>query len=218
MVCQGEQEKADETKDRPWQYGKDTPYYSEKDKNGPTDNRNGLEQGLSASIYFLTSSISTKMSTSSPTTTPPVSSTLFHVRPKSLRLIFAVPVAPRLKFPQGSLTSWVGPPAFQVSARVTPCIVRSPVTFNRSGPSFVTFFETKLMVGYLATSKKSAALRCSSLLAWPVFTEAASMVSSTFKLEISLSSIVTAPFALVKSPFTLETMRWRTLNWKLECS
>ena len=80
MVYQGEQEKADETKDRPWQYGKDTPYYSEKDKNGPTDNRNGLEQGLSASIYFLTSSISTKMSTSSPTTTPPVSSALFHAR------------------------------------------------------------------------------------------------------------------------------------------
>ena len=101
--------------------------------------------------HFLTSSTSMVIFTSSPTTRPPVSNTLFHVIPKSLRLIFAVAVAPRLKLPHGSFTSGVGPSTSTVISRVTPRMVRSPTTFNLFVSVLVTFLETKarpLLEGY----------------------------------------------------------------------
>ncbi len=56
---------------------------------------------------FCTSSTSMVISTSSPTRNPPLSSTAFQMRPKSLRSIRAFAVAPRLHSPLGSLISGV---------------------------------------------------------------------------------------------------------------
>ncbi|GIV86355.1 MAG: hypothetical protein KatS3mg054_0384 [Chloroflexus sp.] len=51
----------------------------------------------------LTISISISIVTSSPTSTPPVSSATFQVKPQSLRLIFVVALKPALIVPQGDL-------------------------------------------------------------------------------------------------------------------
>jgi hypothetical protein len=78
--------------------------------------------------YCLMASTSIEIATSSPTITPPASSALFHVKPKSLRLIFVVAEAP----------AWVLPPietgapddsTSSTTGLVMPCNVRSPVTF-----------------------------------------------------------------------------------------
>lgn len=87
------------------------------------------------------------MFTSSPTTSPPLSNTLLHVRSKSLRLSFVVAVAPRLKLPRGSFTSGVGPSTSTVISLVTPWMVRSPTTFNLFVSVLITLLETKIMVG-----------------------------------------------------------------------
>ena len=67
----------------------------------------------------------------------------------------------------------------RVTGFVTPRMVRSPVTLMAPSLPGTTFVDLKVMVGYLATSKKSADLRCASRFASRVSTEAASMVTST---------------------------------------
>src|SRR6185369_9961903 len=136
-------------------------------------------------------SISRLISTSSPTITPPVSRVLFQVKPKSFLLILVVAEAPFLIFPHGSLLSTEGPSTSSTTSLVTPCRDRSPVTFSLSLPALATFFETKVIVGYLATSKKSALRRCSSLFCTLVLMELVSMVTCTVDFVMSLSSIST---------------------------
>src|SRR5581483_11966881 len=79
---------------------------------------------------------SNEILTSSPTRTPPASSATFQVSPNSLRLILVVAVAPMRRLPQGSRVSGVGPSTFSFTSRVTPRIVRSPVTSCSSPPGF----------------------------------------------------------------------------------
>src|SRR6185503_16587913 len=73
---------------------------------------------------FSMPSTSSSSSTSSPTRTPPLSSALFQLRPKSLRLI--VPRAAKLatRVPHGDLSA-PRYSTFSVTALVTPRIVRS---------------------------------------------------------------------------------------------
>ena len=54
-------------------------------------------------------------------------------------------------------------------------------------PALVMEVDLKVMVGNLATSKKSGDLRCSSRLGSVVLTEVASMVASTDDLVMSAS-------------------------------
>src|SRR5262245_33073050 len=74
-------------------------------------------------FFWLSSRFSSTV-ISSPTTTPPVSSALFQVRPKSLRLIVVVAVAPRLVLPHGSLIASAVRVVARVTSLVTPCTVR----------------------------------------------------------------------------------------------
>lgn len=70
------------------------------------------------------------------------------------------------------------------TARVTPRIVRSPITSHRSrraGLPGSTRVPRNVMVGYVATSKKSAEHRCSSRFLMPVSIEAASIRTSILR-------------------------------------
>src|SRR5258707_15739497 len=60
-------------------------------------------------IQAFTNSTSSVMVTSSPTRIPPVSSAVFQVKPKSLRLIFVVADTAIRVLPQGSFAGGVGP-------------------------------------------------------------------------------------------------------------
>ena len=44
------------------------------------------------------------------------------------------------------------------------------------------------------------------------------MVTSTLSVAMSSPSTVAVPLNLLKVPVTLETVRWRILNWMLEWS
>ena len=76
------------------------------------------------------------------------------VMPKLDRMIVVVAEMPRCDLPFGSLKGGVGPSTSRTASFVTPCIVRSPVTFNLPVPAASTFVDLKVIVGYLATSKK----------------------------------------------------------------
>src|SRR5215469_7902248 len=105
--------------------------------------------------YFLIASTSIEIATSSPTITPPVSSGWFHTMPKSLRLIRVVADAPARVLPIGSV---IAAPLLSTSSTtglVTPCSVRSPVTFHLFGPSASTLVDLKVMVGNLSTSRNA---------------------------------------------------------------
>src|ERR1035437_10110456 len=78
----------------------------------------------------LMNSTSRVMPMSSPTSTPPVSSAEFQVRPKSFRLILVVAERPMRVLPQGSLPGALGPSTAKVTGLVMPCMVRSPFTFE----------------------------------------------------------------------------------------
>jgi len=96
-------------------------------------------------------------------------------------------------------------------------MVRSPVTLNLPLPDFSIFVDLKVMVGYLATSKKSGDLRCPSRFGSCVSIVLASMVSSIVLLVGVLSSRLTVPATLSKRPFTVDTIMWRTENSVDEC-
>src|SRR5271154_2008199 len=108
--------------------------------------------------YFLIASTSIEIATSSPTTTPPVSSALFQVRPKSLRLIFVLAEAPACR-PPITLTGAPDDSTSSTTGLVTPCSLRSPVTLDLPGPAASTLVDLNVIVGYLATSRKSGLLR-----------------------------------------------------------
>src|SRR3972149_2660267 len=78
-------------------------------------------------------SISSLIKTSSPTTTPPLSRTLFQFMPNSFRFNFPSAVNPARVFPHGSLVTPLKLP-FRVISLVTPKRVRSP-TARYSSPS-----------------------------------------------------------------------------------
>src|SRR5439155_16010407 len=81
--------------------------------------------------------MSNLMVTASPTSRPPASRAAFQVSPKSFRLIRFVAESPIRVFPHGSFCAGLGPSTSKTTLRVTPRIVRSPLTF--SSPS--AFFD-----------------------------------------------------------------------------
>src|ERR1700676_4494843 len=170
----------------------------------------------SAAGAFCINSASKVSDASSPTTTPPASVNAFHTSPKSLRLIFAVADTPVLILPQGSLTGGTGPSTSKATSRVAPRIVGSPATLNRSLPAGVIFFERKVMVGWLATSKKSALRRCSSRCNSRVSMDEVSMLTSTVDFAGSNGSSTALPLTLVNSPRTFEIIKCRTLKCAAE--
>src|SRR5262252_1019880 len=78
--------------------------------------------GVSALMH----SISSRICTSSPTTSPPLSSVLFQTIPKSLRLSFPSALKPALILPRGSFVVPLKFPLNLISL-VTPRSVRSPI-------------------------------------------------------------------------------------------
>jgi len=95
-------------------------------------------------------------------------------------------------------------------------MVKSPVTFSMPGATCSTLVDLNVSVGYLAVSKKWSLRKSLSRSATLVSTEAASMVTSTDDLLMSLSSICTVPLTFVNAPRTVEIARWRTANCAAE--
>src|SRR6185503_11284153 len=110
---------------------------------------------------FSTTCESIESFTSSPTTTPPVSSNWFQPKPKSLRLSLPVALNPARLFPYGSLATPSSVASSAISF-VTPCSVNSPMSryWFESRDTCSTRRLLKVIVGYLSTSKKSGDLRC----------------------------------------------------------
>src|SRR5215468_12127537 len=130
----------------------------------------------------------------SPTTTPVPSPGKSQRSPKSLRLTDVVASMPR-RIPPAWLNGGEAVTA-RVTGLVTPCIVRSPVTEYDVALDLLKLLETKVITGYLATSKKSGPLRCVSRSSTPVVIEFTSMVALTLELAGVASSSVTVPDGL----------------------
>src|SRR6476620_11164147 len=127
----------------------------------------------------------------SPTTTPAPSPGKSHTRPKSLRLTDVVASMPR-RMPPAWLNGGEAVTA-KVTGLVTPCIVKLPVTEYDVALDLLTLVETKVTAGYLATSKKSALLRCVSRSSTPVVIELTSIVALILELAGLASSSITDP-------------------------
>jgi len=155
--------------------------------------------------------------TSSPTTTPPPSMLAFHFTPKSWRLTLVDAFTATLECPQGSLIGAVGPSTSRTTSFVTPWMVKSPVIFSWPGAACSTFLDLKLIVGYFATSKKSALFRCALRCGSRVSKVDASIVTSTVDLVMSLSSQLTMPVTPWNSPRTVEIIRCLTANCAEAC-
>src|SRR5579875_1204080 len=134
-----------------------------------------------ASAYGLVeASTFSSIFTSSPKAASPLLSVPFQFRPKSLRLIVVVAVNPRTSdLPSMSTCSLPGASIVSVTGFVTPCSVRSPVTRYPPAPFCFTPVLLNVIVGYFATSKKSALFRCVSRAATPVSTVVTSIVAFT---------------------------------------
>ena len=80
------------------------------------------------------------------TSTPPVSSAAFQVRPQSLRLTVTWPSKPMRSLPNGSLAE---PPKMNgtTTGRVVSLMVRSPVTATVSSSTISALVALKVMVG-----------------------------------------------------------------------
>src|SRR5437016_360076 len=92
--------------------------------------------------------------TASPTSRPPASKAAFQVRPKSFRLIRVVAESPIRVFPHGSFCAGLGPSTSKTTFRVTPRIVRSPLTF--SSPQYLRLnpvAPTPIVLERIARSK-----------------------------------------------------------------
>jgi hypothetical protein len=76
---------------------------------------------------------------------------------------------------------------------VTPCSVRSLVTFYLFGPVAPTLVDLNVMVGYFATSRKLGPFKCSSRPSTRVSTDDASMVASICAEAGSLPLAVMVP-------------------------
>src|SRR5512143_797220 len=116
----------------------------------------------------------------SPTTTPVPSPGKSQRRPKSLRLTDVVASMPR-RTPPAWLNGGEAVTA-KVTGLVTPCIVKLPVTEYDVALDRLTFVETKVIAGYLATSKNSALLRCVSRSSTPVEIELTLIVALILEL------------------------------------
>ena len=127
----------------------------------------------------------------SETSTPPVSSAAFQVRPQSLRLIEVEPSKPTRRLPNGSRAEPVDSKPM-VTGLETPLMVRSPV-MTQSSPSRSTLVETKVISGLTSASKKSPDLRWPSRSATPVSTLAALMVSVTVDAAGFAASMCAVP-------------------------
>src|SRR5262249_55431236 len=128
--------------------------------------------------HWVVASTSTLIATSSPTISPPPSNVLLQLMPKSLRSILVAACAPARVLPMGSLTGAVTSETSSTTSLVTPWSVRSPVTLNWPDPAGSIVFDLKVIVGYFATSRKSALFRCSSRFASRVSMLAASLVAA----------------------------------------
>ena len=82
----------------------------------------------------------------SETSTPPVSSAAFQVRPQSLRLMEVLPSKPTRRLPNGSLAEPVDSKSI-VTGLVTPLMVRSPVMVQVVASARATSVETKVISG-----------------------------------------------------------------------
>src|SRR5215469_4201507 len=138
----------------------------------------------------------------SPTTTPVPSPGKSQRRPKSLRLTDVVASMPR-RMPPAWLNGGEAVTA-RVTGLVTPCIVRLPVTEYEVALDLLKLLETKVITGYLATSKNSAPLRCVSRSSTPVVIELTLMVALTLELAGVPSSRMTVPEGCWNMPRTLE--------------
>src|ERR1700736_1597902 len=78
--------------------------------------------------------------------------------------------------------------------------------------------DLKERVGNFSTSKKSALFKCASRCASRVFTDAASIVTSTFDLVTSPSWRSSVPETPENWPFTFEIIMCLTLNSATECA
>src|SRR5450631_248723 len=137
----------------------------------------------------------------SPTTTPAPSPGKSQRRPKSLRLTDVVASMPR-RMPPAWLNGG-GAVTARVTGLVTPCIVRLPVAEYEVALDLLKLVETKVMTGYLATSKKSGPLRCVSRSSTPVVIDFTSMVALTLELAGMASSNMTVPEGIPNMPRTL---------------
>jgi hypothetical protein len=85
---------------------------------------------------------------------------------------------------------------------VTPCIVKSPVTSQLSLPLALIDVLLKVIVGWLATSKKSAERRCWSRRCSLVSMLVAWIVNSTVELSGLARSTWIVPAKSVNLPLT----------------
>jgi len=99
--------------------------------------------------------------------------------------------------------------------RVTPWRVKAPVTSSLPLATSFTAVLLKVMVGNLAVSKKSGDFRCFSRASLPVLMEAASMVTATLDLVMSLVLTSMVPSNLAKLP-VVRAIRWRILKPTVE--
>ena len=150
----------------------------------------------------------------SPTTTPPPSIGISKSTPKALRLISVVAEKPERVPPHGS--GWVPLNSrSSTTGRVVPLMVRSPVTL-KFDPAGSTLVDTKVILGWVSTSKESLERRWPSRCSSRVLMDERS--TSTCTEEASGSSpMVMLPSKRSKLPFTLDTMRCRTLKPTSEC-
>src|SRR5271156_70396 len=138
------------------------------------------------------------MLTSSLTINPPASSAAFQVSPKSLRLIFVVAAKPMRVLPHGSFVAGDGPSTTNFTLRVTPLIVRSPVTTSSPSDFTAMCVDFNCIVGNCSTSKKSSAFRWASRPASSVWIDAISIAASTLDCVRSASSSDSVPATPVK--------------------
>src|SRR4029077_4711585 len=97
-------------------------------------------------------------------------------------------------------------------------MVNSPSTACSSWFLGITRVDLNKRVGNFSTSKKSALFKCASRCASRVFTDAASMVTSTFDLVTSPSWRSSVPETPGNWPFTFEIIMCLTLNSATECA
>src|SRR5688572_21678042 len=95
-------------------------------------------------------------------------------------------------------------------------MVRLPAMLYLPPAAGVIDVDTNVIVGWLATSRKSSVLRCSSRFSTRVLIDFTSMVALTLALVRSLPSYSTVPVTAPKSPRMFEIIRWRTVNWARE--
>src|SRR5580704_1667636 len=97
-------------------------------------------------------------------------------------------------------------------------MVSSPSTACSSWFFGMTRVDMKERVGNFSTSRKSALFKCASRCASRVFTDAASMLTSTFDLVTSPSWRSSVPESPENWPFTFEIIMCLTLNSATECA